>query len=109
MFSSHLNWYCLTMSIKKLVIRLEKQIYLKFPEYNARFCSNRRNNYIHMGLDSSLFGYTNFKKLLDELDFFLNEYLPHQFISVFPPKLIHSKEWHLEMTTNIFPNMFQMT
>ena len=97
------------MSIKKLVIQLEKQIYLKFPEYNARFCSNRRNNYIHMGLDSSLFGYTNFKKLLDELDFFLNEYLPHQFISVFPPKLIHSKEWHLEMTTNIFPNMFQMT
>ena len=97
------------MSIKKLVIQLEKQIYLKFPEYNARFCSNRRSNYIHMGLDSSLFGYTNFKKLLDELDFFLNEYLPHQFISVFPPKLIHSKEWHLEMTTNIFPNMFQMT
>ena len=46
-----------------------------------------------MGLDSSLFGYTNFKKLLDELDFFLNEYLPHQFISVFPPKLIHSTKW----------------
>ena len=66
---------------------------MKFSEYNARFCSNRRNYYIHMGLDSSLFGYTNFKKLLDELDFFLNEYLPHQFISVFPPKLIHSTKW----------------
>ena len=100
MFSSHLNWYCLRMSIKKLVIPLEKHIYVKCPEYNARFYSNRRNNYIHMGLDSSLFGYTNFKKLLDELDCFLNEHLPHQFISVFPPKLIHSTKWKHDYIIN---------
>ena len=93
MFSNDLNWYCLTMSIKKLIIQLQKHVNAKFPEYQAKFYSNRRNNYIHMGLDKSLFGYANFKKLLDEVDCFLNEHLPHKFISIFLPKLIHSTKW----------------
>ena len=42
------------MSIKNLVMQLEKHITLKFPEYDAKFYSNRRNFYIHMGLDKSL-------------------------------------------------------
>ena len=87
MFSSHLTWYCLTMSIKKLIIQLEKHINAKFPKYQAKFYSDRRTNYIHMGLDKSLFSYANFKKLLDEGDCFLSEYFPHKFISIFPPKL----------------------
>ena len=43
-----------------------------------------------MGLDKSLFGYANFKKLLDEVDFFLNEDLLYKYIAIFPPMLIHS-------------------
>ena len=81
------------MSIKKLVNRLEKHVNVKFPEYQAKFYSNRRNFYIHMGLDNSLFGYENFKKLLEEVENFLNEHLPNKFISIFPPKLIYSTKW----------------
>ena len=88
------------MSIEKLVIQLEKHIHAKFPEYNARFYSNRRNNYIHMGLDNSLFAYSNFKKLLDEVDCFLNEHLPNKFISVFPPKLILTTKWKHDYIVN---------
>ena len=40
MFSSHLNWYCLTMSIKEFIIQLEKHINAKFPEYQVKFYSN---------------------------------------------------------------------
>ena len=40
---------------KKLVVQLEKHIDNRFPEYEARFYSNRRNYYIHMGLNKSLF------------------------------------------------------
>ena len=105
---------------KKLIIQLEKHINGKFPEYQAKFYSDRRTNYIHMGLDKSLFGYANFKKLLDEVDCFLNENLRDKFISVSPPKLIHSTKWkhdyivklkkrHLENTTNLSLNTFQMT
>ena len=72
---------------KKLIIQLEKHINGKFPEYQAKFYSDRRTNYVHMGLDKSLFGYANFKKLLDEVDCLLSEYFPHKFISIFPPKL----------------------
>ena len=48
------------MSIKKLVRQLEKHTNVKFVEYHAKFYSNRRNFYIYMGLDNSLFGYDNF-------------------------------------------------
>ena len=42
------------------MIQLEKHVYNKFPEFNAKIYSNRRNFYIHMGLDNSLYGYSNF-------------------------------------------------
>ena len=72
----------LKISVKKLVIKLEKHI----KEYQAKFYSNRRNFYIHMGLENSTFGFKNFQKLLEEVDSFLNEHLPNKFVS----KLIHS-------------------
>ena len=81
------------MSIKKLVCQLERHINLKFPEYEAKFYSNRTNIYIHMGLDKSLFGYDKFRKVLEKVDCLLTEHLPNKFISVFPPKLINSIKW----------------
>ena len=39
MFSSHLNWYYLKMSVKKLMIQLERHINYKFPEFDAKFYS----------------------------------------------------------------------
>ena len=81
------------MSIKKLVVQLEKHIQAKFPEYQVKFYSNRRNFYIHMGLDKSLFSFENYKKLLEEFDCFLREHLSTKFIFVFPPKLIYSTKW----------------
>ena len=71
------------------MIQLEKHIYNKFPEFNAKFYSNRRKFYVHMGLDNSLYGYSNFKQLLEDIDLFINEYLPEKFDVEFP-KLIHS-------------------
>ena len=56
------------MSVKKLVIQSEKHINAKFPEYQAKLYSNRRNFFIHMGLDNSIFGYKNFTKVLEEVD-----------------------------------------
>ena len=41
--------------MKKMVVQLEKHINVKFTEYQAKFYYNRRNFYIHMGLDKSLF------------------------------------------------------
>ena len=67
------------MSIKKLVVQLEKHINNKFPEFKAKFYSNRRNFYIHMGLDESLFGFCEYRKLLQEIGNFLNIYLVNLF------------------------------
>ena len=52
------------MSIKKPIIKLEKHIGIKFPKYEAKFCSNRRNLCIHMGLDKAIFAYSNFQDLM---------------------------------------------
>ena len=81
------------MSIKKLVMQLEKHITVKFPEYDAKFYSNRRNFYIHMGLDKSLGFFENYQKRLNETDCFLNEHLQKKFIPIFPPELIYSTKW----------------
>ena len=62
---------------------------MKFLKYQAKFYSNRRNFYVHLGLDQSLFSFENFRQLLQEIDCFLNEHLENKFISVFPPKLIN--------------------
>ena len=78
------------MSLKKLIVQLEKHISVKFPEYQAKFYSNRQNLYIHMGLDRSLFSLKNFRQFLQEIDCFLNDHLENEFTSVFPPKLISS-------------------
>ena len=66
---------------------------LKFPEYGSKFYSNRRNYYIHLGIDKSLFSFENYKKSLEEVNSFLSEHLHNQFIFVFSPKLVISTKW----------------
>ena len=45
----------LKMTIKKIVSQLETYILHEYPHCNTKFYSNRRNNYIHLGIDKSLF------------------------------------------------------
>ena len=84
------------MSIKNLIAQLEKHVNVKFPEFKAKFYSNHRNFYIHMGLDESLFGFDGYNKLLQEIDNFLVEHLPGKFTSIFPPRLINSTKWKFD-------------
>ena len=41
------------MSVKKVILNLEKHIEKKFPEYKAKFYANRRDSCIDMGLDQA--------------------------------------------------------
>ena len=66
---------------------------LKFPEYECQFYANRRNYYIHLGLDKSLFSFENYKNFLEEVNPFLNEHLHSELNSVSPPKLVISTKW----------------
>ena len=68
-------------------------MYSKFPEFNGKFYSNRRNFYIHLGLDKSQFSFQNYKIFLQEVDSFLSEHIKKNFVSVFPPELVISTKW----------------
>ena len=81
------------MTIKKVVIQLEKFSGLKFAQNAATFYANRRNFYIHLGLDKSLFSFENYKEFLIEVNKFLFEHLHKDFASVYPPKLVLSTKW----------------
>ena len=81
------------MSIKKMIIELEKHMSLNFPEFDGKFYSNRRNFYIHLGLDKSLFSFNNYKIFLQEIDSFFIEHLIKDSESVFPAKLMISTKW----------------
>ena len=96
MFRRSFELILLKMCIKKLVIQLEKHINNKFPEFKAKFYSNRRNFYIHMGLHESLCGFSEYRKLLQEIGNFLSEHLPDKFTSIFPPRLINSTKWKFD-------------
>ena len=76
--------------------QLEEHVKNRFPENDSKFYSNRRNFYIHMGLDKSLFSFENYKILLQEIDSFLGEHLPNRFTAVYPPNLIFSTRWKLD-------------
>ena len=52
------------MSIKKSIMKLEKDFKIKFPEVNAAFYSSRRNMCVDMGLDKAIFGYSDFKQII---------------------------------------------
>ena len=58
------------MTIKKIISQLENLMQEKFPHFNGRFYSNRQNNYIHLGLDKSLFSFEDYKRYLAEIDKF---------------------------------------
>ena len=82
------------MSIKKVAAQLDKHMSSKFSEHNSKFYANRRDFYIHLGLDLSLFSFENYKQFLQEVNSFLTEHLHTQFSNVFPPKLVISTKWN---------------
>ena len=81
------------MNVKLIVKKMEQHIKMIHPEYEAKFFSNRRNNYIHLGLDKSLFSYQNYKNLLADIDTYLSANLCQKFELVDPPKLVMSLRW----------------
>ena len=81
------------MNVKLIVKKLEKHIEGIHPQYKAKFFSNRRNNYIHLGLDKSLFSYQDYRAFLNDIDCYLTTNLSNNFQLVDPPKLVMSLRW----------------
>ena len=69
----------LKITIKKIVSQLERHIFQEYPHFNGKFYTNRRNNYIHLGLDKSLFSFEDYKTSLKSVDDFLSEHLRSEF------------------------------
>ena len=81
------------MNVKTIVKKLEKIMEKRHSNYQAKFFSNRRNNYIHLGLDKSLFSFENYKTFLKDVDNYLSSNLNRNFQQVDPPKLVLSLRW----------------
>ena len=81
------------MTVKKIIIKLQILMKQKFPHYDSKFYANRRNTYIHLGLDKSLFSYEDYKEFLYIIDKCLSEQLKVEFKIVDLPKLVISTKW----------------
>ena len=79
--------------MKKIITKLQILMKQKFPQYDSKFYANRRNTYIHLGLDKSLFSFGDYKEFLNTIDKFLSEQLRAEFKIVDPPKLVISTKW----------------
>ena len=69
----------LKITIKKIVSQLERHIFQEYPHFNGKFYANRRNNYIHLGLDKSLFSFEDYKTSLKSVDDFFFDFLRSEF------------------------------
>ena len=83
------------MSMKKSIIKLEKDFKTKFPEVKAAFYSSRRNMCVHMGLDKAIFAYSNFKQIIEQMNKFFDDHLVARFEMNYP-QLIHSTKWKFD-------------
>ena len=83
------------MSIKKSVIRLEKDFKIKFPELNTAFYSSTRNMNIHMGLEKAIFLYSNFNQIVELINNYFDKHLAGKFQTNYPT-LVHSAKWKFD-------------
>ena len=83
------------MSIKKSIMKLEKEFKIKFPELNVSFYVSRRNMCVHMRLDKTIFAYSNFKQIIVEIKKFFDNHLAGKFAASYP-QLIHSAKWEFD-------------
>ena len=81
------------MNVKSIVKKLEKIMEKRHHNYQAKFFSNTKNNYIHLGLDRSLSSFENYKTFLKDIDDYLSSNLNENFQQVNPPKLVLSLRW----------------
>ena len=83
------------MSIKKTILKLEKEKKEKLPELNAGFYVSKRNNCVHMGLDNSIFSYPNYANIIAQINKFFKENLDDKFVVNYP-QLIHTAKWKFD-------------
>ena len=84
------------MSIKKLILQLEKFFKQKFPDLDAGFYVNKRNMCVHMELEKSIYSYSNYKEIIEEYDKFFEEHLSNKFI-VTKLQFIHNSQVEIRL------------
>ena len=83
------------MSIKKNILKIEKEMKDKCPELNAGFYVSRRNNCVHMWLDNSIFSYQSHTNINAEINKFFKENLADKFVVNYL-QLIHTAKWKFD-------------
>ena len=66
-----------------------------FLELNNGFYVSKRNNCVHMGLDSSIFSYPNYANIIAQINKVFKENLADKFVVNYP-QLIHTAKWKFD-------------
>ena len=83
--------------LRKLMKELESYMDKKYPEFRCKFYINRRNTYIHIGMDKNLYQFSNFKTYISECEKFINERLNKElFIFYRIPHLVTCTKWKFD-------------
>ena len=68
------------MSIKKTILKLEKEMKDKFAELKAGLYVCKGNNCLHTGLDNSIFSCPNHANIIAQINKFFKENLTDKFV-----------------------------
>ena len=79
----------LSENVIVIILQLEKFFKQKFHDLDARFYISKRNMCVHLGLEKSIFCYSNYKETTEKYNKFFKEHLSNKCI-VTKLQLIHT-------------------
>ena len=84
--------------IKTAIKKMESVIDKKHPEFRGKFYVNRKNKIIHLGMDKSIFDFSNFRLYLWDCEWTLKKELPNsieiEFFKI--PTLVSCTKWKFD-------------
>ena len=75
---------------------MEKFFKQKFPDLAAGLYVNKQKMCVHMGLEKSIYSYSNYKEIIEECEKFFEEHLSNKFI-VTKLQLIHNSQVEIRL------------
>ena len=79
---------------KKSIKKLQEEISKKYPNFKAKFYINRKNRLIHIGMDQSLYDFSNYRLFLWDCQWYFEKIMNQQLFHWYRiPNLISCTKW----------------
>ena len=84
------------MNWRVFISKLERHLNKKYPHIEMDFHVSRRRRYVHKGFEKALLSYSEYKKILDDIENFRLQNKDKELEFVKPPILVKTVKWKFD-------------